>query len=607
MTSYMVEYAYIHDDENKNQSQLSETSRELSEGLSLEGDLKHGTMAHVKRRELQARMAVKVMDIDKEKGRETLRLWKEMSEVFVQIRDLEFQSLDHYLRLRVIDAGCPWTMSLLSFAMDFILTEDQTSMTAAIESAAYDAWVLVNDYFSWEKELLNFEMNGKVGEIASSVYLFMKWYAIDAKESKRRLRAEIQAREQKYCRMKRDFLARGDVPKDVETWFELLDKVTAGNFAWSMTTARYDMCAEDAYPGLRAKHRDGFDGPISHNPNNGVIAEELEANKRREASNGRSTAQAPNGQLTPPDSGISLPLACQVESRKAEALFPRRNSLLSAYEEAILEPSKYIESLPSKGIRNSAIDALEICSSLMLDDIQDDSQMRRGFPATHAIFGAPQTINTANLLMVKAIKSAESLSPVAVTILINRLIDGHMGQGMDLRWSHHTLIPDKDEYFAMVDGKTGALFMLLAELMRSEGTINKDLDLSMLMQLTGRFFQVRDDYLNLEGAEYYDQKGFADDIGEGKLSLPLIYALESKHYRDRLLSILQQRKPNKDVPNMVRKVALDSIKDSGGLQRTHDVVMQLQDAVAKERTELEKRTGMDNWILRLVEKRLEVE
>lgn len=82
-------------------------NRELTEGLDETETLNNGTKKHVRRRHLQAKMAVEMMDIDREQGQECLRLWKEMSEVFVQIRDLDFKKLDEYLPFRVVDAGCP--------------------------------------------------------------------------------------------------------------------------------------------------------------------------------------------------------------------------------------------------------------------------------------------------------------------------------------------------------------------------------------------------------------------------------------------------------------------------------------------------------------------
>jgi len=90
--------------------------------------------------------------------------------------------------------------------------------------------------------------------------------------------------------------------------------------------------------------------------------------------------------------------------------------------------------------------------SLRIDDIEDNPELRRGFPSTHTVFGIPQTINTANLVMFKALKVASTLSPAAMTLVTDRIIEAHLGQGMDLHWTRQTELPSEKEYFAMVDG-----------------------------------------------------------------------------------------------------------------------------------------------------------
>jgi hypothetical protein len=86
--------------------------------------------------------------------------------------------------------------------------------------------------------------------IANSIFLFMNWYSIGREEGKKMLRKEIISRENRYCKLKEDFLAKGLATEKTRQWLELLDLVTAGNFAWSMTTARYRAGAEDVYPTL---------------------------------------------------------------------------------------------------------------------------------------------------------------------------------------------------------------------------------------------------------------------------------------------------------------------------------------------------------------------
>ena len=78
--------------------------------------------------------------------------------------------------------------------------------------------------------------------------------------------------------------------------------------------------------------------------------------------------------------------------------------------------------------------------------------MRRGSPATHVVFGVNQTINSANLVLFKALKASQALSSSASRIIIDRIIDGHIGQGLDLYWTQHTGTPSEEDYFTMVDG-----------------------------------------------------------------------------------------------------------------------------------------------------------
>lgn len=92
------------------------------------------------------------------------------------------------------------------------------------------------------------------------------------------------------------------------------------------------------------------------------------------------------------------------------------------------------------------------------------------------------------------------------------------------------------------------------------------------------------------------------------MSLPLIHALGTESpERNYLMSILQQRKKKCTLPNSVRKLAVDSIKATGALEYARKTAISLQEAVDETLSQYEDRVGAKNWILRLAQKRLEIQ
>jgi ophiobolin F synthase len=161
-------------------------------------------------------------------------------------------------------------------------------------------------------------------------------------------------------------------------------------------------------------------------------------------------------------------------------------------------------------------------SSLMLDDLQDGSQLRRGEPSAHVVFGASQTINSATFQYVEALTEVRELtSPQSLLIFIDEVKSLFVGQSYDLSWIWEQTCPSVTEYLQMVDGsmhlrgypgeyyqqanrsaETGAMFRLLTKLMLAESTQNPEaVDLGQLCLLLGRYFQIRDDYQNLVSDE----------------------------------------------------------------------------------------------------------
>ncbi|XP_037322247.2 geranylgeranyl pyrophosphate synthase isoform X1 [Pungitius pungitius] len=263
----------------------------------------------------------------------------------------------------------------------------------------------------------------------------------------------------------------------------------------------------------------------------------------------------------------------------------------AASERILLEPYKYLLQLPGKQVRtklsqafnhwlNVPEDKLQVIiqvtemlhnASLLIDDIEDSSKLRRGFPVAHSIYGIPSVINSANYVYFLGLEKVLTLEhPEAVPVFTRQLLELHRGQGLDIHWRDTYTCPTEQEYRNMVLQKTGGLFGLAVGLMQLFSDWKQDL--KPLLDTLGLFFQIRDDYANLSSREYSENKSFCEDLTEGKFSFPTIHAIWSRPESTQVQNILRQRTENTDI----KRYCVDYLEKVGSFAYTRQTLQDLE-------------------------------
>lgn len=280
-------------------------------------------------------------------------------------------------------------------------------------------------------------------------------------------------------------------------------------------------------------------------------------------------------------------------------------------DKELLEPYNYINQVPGKDFRGKLIDAFQVWlnipgdklgtikevvgmlhnASLLVDDIEDNSKLRRGVPVAHSIYGVPSTINTANYVYFQALERTHGLkNPQAVACFVQELLNLHRGQGRDILWRDCSRCPTEEEYESMVLDKTGGLLRLAVGLMQP---FSKDIrNYTPLLNQLALYFQIRDDLVNLASAEYMKAKSFCEDLTEGKFSFPIIHCVRAKPNDHRLLNILRQRTDEVEV----KKHAVDWVQQAGSLAYTRNRLLTLKGSITTEIASLGGHLGLSRLI-----------
>jgi len=172
---------------------------------------------------------------------------------------------------------------------------------------------------------------------------------------------------------------------------------------------------------------------------------------------------------------------------------------------------------------------VEFChnASLVHDDIEDESDERRGKPSVHKIYGVDTAINSGCFFYFLSTCCIDSCNlknkELVYTLWADCIRKLHMGQAMDISWHRNiSTIPNTDEYYSMCKMKTGSLASLSAEIGAiCAGAPRKTAQtLGEAAQMLGVGFQILDDVKNLTTGVPGKKRG--DDVVEGKKSLPVL-------------------------------------------------------------------------------------
>ncbi|KAH6690550.1 geranylgeranyl pyrophosphate synthetase [Plectosphaerella plurivora] len=276
-------------------------------------------------------------------------------------------------------------------------------------------------------------------------------------------------------------------------------------------------------------------------------------------------------------------------------------------EQVVSGPYDYLLAQPGKDFRSQVINAFNALlrvpadklavinaviatlhtASLLIDDVEDSSSLRRGLPVAHRIYGTPQVINSANYKYFCAQYELALLqNPKAQEIFLEELLNLHRGQGLDLYWRDTLTCPTEDDYLEMVNHKTGGLFRLGIKLMQLES--DTGIDCEPLVNIFGLIFQIRDDYMNLHSTEYTENKGMCEDLTEGKFSFPVIHSIRSSPGNLQLINILGQKTSDVDV----KRYAVRYMESTNSFEYTRQVIGVLVKRAHKIADDIDAGTGL---------------
>ncbi len=214
-------------------------------------------------------------------------------------------------------------------------------------------------------------------------------------------------------------------------------------------------------------------------------------------------------------------------------------------------------------------------ATLIHDDVVDEARTRRGQPSANAVFDNKRSVLAGDYVLSSALVESVKTENLEIIGIISEL-GKNLAEGELNQYSlANEIIIDEKEYYKVIDKKTASLLYACAKI----GAITAGADrftieeFGKVGRILGIAFQIRDDIFDYYKADVGKPTG--NDIREGKITLPLIYALKNaaKEVSDEMMNIIRSF----DFSPENIEILLDFAKRNGGIEYAQKTMETLLD------------------------------
>lgn len=209
-------------------------------------------------------------------------------------------------------------------------------------------------------------------------------------------------------------------------------------------------------------------------------------------------------------------------------------------------------------------------ATLVHDDVIDEAELRRGKPTTASEYGNRIAMYTGDFILARALEEITKLpDPRIHTLLSKTLVEVSIGEIEQIEFKYHWGQNFRD-YLRRIKRKTALLIACSCKL----GALVGGLDEQQANKLyrygynVGMSYQIIDDILDFTSTEKELGKPAGNDLLQGNITLPVLYAMEDKDLKNKFMNLITS---NQDIEKEKMTELIHAIKHTDAIQRSYAV------------------------------------